>query len=1120
MTTLIDTLLEPVPTYPVFEPNQLLSFRDLNQIREYLDQQTRLSRVCLSGAGIVCGLVPRWEGESLVVSAGCGVTTEGFLVALEGTTLRHYRADSIPLDAFFHDGKPLDQTVDVFELFEEPEKDRKELSGDFVDGKVVALLLECVDEKNEACLDDCDDKGVERELKVRKFLIEPGKADEIAKRNFNPPDNDGRRRYPGWSLENLLVGRFNLKNLYLERFGFQVIEEEARTSLDDIKSYQEFLRRYREILKLAGARILDALQGAHWALSPLFAGDAPTPLFALTTQPMAGRFTENPTLETTPIQYVYDLYSDLILAYNEFRDVAFDLMSVCRAETGWFPKHLFLGEVLGAAGALPVRPSLHRTPYAQPPVYNGNSVRVDLAWKLFERLGLLIGAFEVPKSEGPSDIRITPSRWGTVPLSSRALPFYYEPENEDLRRVWNPDAGRRGRGEEIHSYFRAKSSPYDTPLLFDFEGSDFFRIEGHVGLTKREAFGRIDVLRKQHNLAFDLVVLKLGEKPNRVDFQHDCEFQLLEVHYSKVRTDLLCALDAFYNGDYPTEVQDLLRELPESLGTFVFQSFKSAFDRVLAAQEHPHRTCLLGYDAQAFETLFELHRARKNEVLNQTLFHEFAAKHPGMEHKAGVPRGGTFVLVYNETPLDDEERERLRNRFENLRDGILGDRFEGFVNQTIVGDFCLPYLCCADCPPTAYVVERPRPRLGLDPLSFCADDEQEYSFKVDPPGGVITGPGTRQDESGYFFVPSNAGVDEGPVEVGYSFDGAEAELTLRIMRVPTFEEIPEVICDDAEVPLIPSEGTSNEGTFQTEIGGSVSGAGIRRRESDGQLVFDPNQEGVPVGVPIGVIYEVKDADSGLVCGSRQETLVVEKPQASFTIEYVGPSGEASSRTRISNILPEQRDDRPLKYRYVWRLGNGRGTFHRREDSADFDFDVPAVGGILTIFLLVEDGPCESEPSVEQTVFLGAIVDASAGEGLQSRIDRRASRLSELGEGLGQTKTFQLAEAVVGASPGRSTKKLVDDFSSFVATLTRGYRQLDNDERKQAFRALADLAANSVLDRVGSEPPGAATQKKVAEHLAILADVDVDLDALRDEWLGGDFAEALADEGRAAVKALF
>lgn len=44
------------------------------------------------------------------------------------------------------------------------------------------------------------------------------------------------------------------------------------------------------------------------------------------------------------------------------------------------------------------------------------------------------------------------------------------------------------------------------------------------------------------------------------------------------------------------------------------------------------------------------YQRRVRELRLLTNLMHYAKKHPGMEHKAGVPKGGTFILVYHETP--------------------------------------------------------------------------------------------------------------------------------------------------------------------------------------------------------------------------------------------------------------------------------------------------------------------------------------------------------------------------------------------------------------------------------------------------------------------------------------
>ena len=60
-------------------------------------------------------------------------------------------------------------------------------------------------------------------------------------------------------------------------------------------------------------------------------------------------------------------------------------------------------------------------------------------------------------------------------------------------------------------------------------------------------------------------------------------------------------------------------------------------------------------------------------------FSAFVKKHPGLEHKAGVEKGGAFITV-----TDDE-------------------------NDTTVADFELPYMHTSDAPPISYIVQPDKP---------------------------------------------------------------------------------------------------------------------------------------------------------------------------------------------------------------------------------------------------------------------------------------------------------------------------------------------------------------------------------------------------------------------------
>lgn len=55
---------------------------------------------------------------------------------------------------------------------------------------------------------------------------------------------------------------------------------------------------------------------------------------------------------------------------------------------------------------------------------------------------------------------------------------------------------------------------------------------------------------------------------------------------------------------------------------------------------------------------------RKEEILENTLLAKYAEKHPGLDHLAGVPKGGTFVLVYKDSAKAGQEPEKVANTAE------------------------------------------------------------------------------------------------------------------------------------------------------------------------------------------------------------------------------------------------------------------------------------------------------------------------------------------------------------------------------------------------------------------------------------------------------------------------
>ncbi len=81
----MNTKLTTITTqYSKFSDNQVLTKGQLNQFLEYFEDQDHLSRISLSGVGIVCGFDITYNGskKEIYITKGYGVTTDGDLLAL------------------------------------------------------------------------------------------------------------------------------------------------------------------------------------------------------------------------------------------------------------------------------------------------------------------------------------------------------------------------------------------------------------------------------------------------------------------------------------------------------------------------------------------------------------------------------------------------------------------------------------------------------------------------------------------------------------------------------------------------------------------------------------------------------------------------------------------------------------------------------------------------------------------------------------------------------------------------------------------------------------------------------------------------------------------------------
>lgn len=757
--------------YPNFQTDQILTASHLNHMFSFLDVQERLTRTNLVGTGIVCGLkVSRsGDGKTVTITKGTGVTSHGYLIAhgIENSDdpviYRKYRNfDALKVRTYdvFVNGNV--QKYALWELIDKDHEDTNDhnLSKEFLNNKVCLLFYEILDEQAKNCDPlSCDDKGVEVFINIRPLLITITDATTII--------NTLNAKAGVSGSGEVFPGIFNLPDIRLP--GFDVPATSLETASDVYNAYRKIFTRKLvedtgEVLNKAFNTFKGYLKGAVNPFTDFSAKFG---------------FLHNGSIDGNNLlnfQYYYDFFSDLLAAYNEWKESALSLTGLCTPPGALFPRHLFLGTTDNADE---VSRSFYRNYFIPSPIHNICSDKYNDFLGLFSRLERLISNLKipVPSVSGPAsadaNIRITPSLIGSYPLGKRAIPFYYSPDEtgRSLLKVWNPETTYKGKERQILSYnpsYNTRDDFVRNPLLYDLEPYNFFRIEGHIGKKYYSALASIQTVIKKHRLPFNIVAVSVDSLPGSVDQAlYACHFNDLEAVYNELRAALLCRFCGilaciyklprksagitkkvrliksklelikgckdvlFYSQEtfgyayeqlHPTLIKakdsefeiiealgkenlfkmmetekgggavmadnmaalsdpslaifftklilllgKLSESLTERLGSFDYNLMSSNVKKIntllqVQGTDYPvlkdvfaSNPCLGDLlnlcDAASFRSVYAEFIRRTAELKKMQSLKQFSASHPGLRHKGGVPRGGTFVLVYKNIEL-------------------------------------------------------------------------------------------------------------------------------------------------------------------------------------------------------------------------------------------------------------------------------------------------------------------------------------------------------------------------------------------------------------------------------------------------------------------------------------
>jgi len=700
--------------YTVFEPDQVLTHNQLNDLAGFLDDQDRLTRVALLGIGIVGGLRVSVRDEQVTVTKGVGVTTDGDLLRL-------------PADARFDRFKPYDKTapayapfyvdqdvakdmLPVFELVRAGEPDDRATalgqlqaqSGAKLGDMAALLLMEsCVKDDDLCSGTDCDNLGKGASHTAKLLLIR--KSDLAALRTVPPTLDQAARSLPDVVAERpLLPGGLAstkaLTDLYLATCG----------------------NIHNALVPALGA----LYPACESLLAELFATD-PAREWVARLDAVRTELSRNPR----GVQYYYDFLKDLAETYEAFRDLLFGDATLCCPDPGAFPKHLLLGGLDGGGSDL-------RTGFYPSPLTSRTADQQAHARFLAGKLDALIRTFKLPATVDKP--RVTPSRFEDRSLEERAIPYYYEVTDAlPIYRAWSYVVTQRGR-ETTHFSFNSDlyrpSAGRRAFVSIQTGRFDFYRIEGCLGQDVRRMIVFLQDEIRNQNLPFQVRAVALSQDRTKVAIKPPVRYTDLHRFHYLLRQDMVSQLDDTqrFSGSFKRNVDDAVArnvvvdqsedtdgasvrtiaeqkhatvtsssaaartklnksyqdyvkdpswrtdvattvtaagEFKANLGKVVKTEFATPFDTLIGT----NHTLWLGW-------LDDMIKTKDEKEDDKLLFAKLQERHPGLEHFAGVTRGGTFVLVYD---TDN--------------------------NNVVVADFMLPYVCCDEVEEAPAEPQLPKP---------------------------------------------------------------------------------------------------------------------------------------------------------------------------------------------------------------------------------------------------------------------------------------------------------------------------------------------------------------------------------------------------------------------------
>ena len=529
----MSTKLSTITTqYRKFNTNQVLTEAQLNEFLDYFEDQDRMSRIGLSGVGIVCGFKVSFDAtnKSITLSQGYGVTTDGDLVALQKnipnedsilksidlkekvfTHYKPYDNDKVKYLPFFYNNNV---QIPLWEVYATAEVDGtdttfkklEDLAG--LDDMVMLLYLENYAKEGDLCTSlNCDNQGIEQVNRLRVLLVSLEHAKYIASLDAIYQKHDWFPTYdrlPEVAAKRVILTPENTKTFKKLR-----------------QNYYKAIRQNHTLtaLKMGLSSINSKFQ------RPDISNEI-TSLFDFSENAMPLDF-----------QYRYDLFKDLIDTYNEIKDLLLHINVECCPNIGSFPKHLLLGRLVESTDYPLLRHQFYKSP-----IVDDEDEHYKRVLSLLDRASDLVHRYI--ESEKPKELKITPSQAHGI-LGNKAIPFYYN-VGGSLLKSWSYEKTLNFKSKFNLSYHRDNLSgalSIQEPLEYNIDQNNFYRIEGHQGMLYRDALGKVLAEKKKYGLGFDVKLLSVDISNRSININdYKCEFEDLQVLLKAWKTEQKCVL--------------------------------------------------------------------------------------------------------------------------------------------------------------------------------------------------------------------------------------------------------------------------------------------------------------------------------------------------------------------------------------------------------------------------------------------------------------------------------------------------------------------------------------------------------------------------------------------------